>query len=76
MQVALKLGQMHRMAQNGGLQSKGIRHTSSRYCHLILIPPTSDDYDYVAGRWHASEVEVSGAKPDDLSPIPRIQMME
>lgn len=38
MQVTLNLGQMHRMAQNGGLQSKGIRHTSSRYCHLILIP--------------------------------------
>lgn len=38
MQVALNLGQMHRMALNCGLQNKGIRHTPSRYCHLILIP--------------------------------------
>lgn len=38
MQVALSVGQMHRMAQNGGLQNKGIRHPSSRYCRLILTP--------------------------------------
>lgn len=38
MQVALSVGQMHRMAQNGGLQNKGIRHPSSRYRRLILIP--------------------------------------
>lgn len=38
MQVALNVGQMHRMAQNDGLQNKAIRHTSSRYCRLILIP--------------------------------------